>query len=94
MGIVWAGNPFHECASSKSTRLEQFLPLLNLDGIEFYSLQKEPGSLDLATFPHRSQIQDLSATIDDFADTAAAIAQLDLVISVDTAVAPFGRGPR
>lgn len=87
IGIVWAGNPLHQRASSKSTCLEQFLPLLNLEGIEFYSLQKEPRSRDLAEFPQRSQIQDLSVELDDFADTAAAIDCLDLVISVDTAVA-------
>ena len=87
VGIVWAGNPNHQRDHDRSTTLEQFLPLLAVEGVAFYSLQKGPRSPELAQFSQRSQIQDLSAELEDFADTAAAIEQLDLVISVDTSVA-------
>ena len=87
VGIVWAGNPNHQSDRDRSTTLEQFRSLLALEGISFYSLQKGPRSPELEQFSQRSQIQDLSAELQDFADTAAAIEQLDLVISVDTSVA-------
>jgi tetratricopeptide (TPR) repeat protein len=87
VGIVWAGNPNHQRDHDRSTTLEQFRPLLAVEGVDFYSLQKGPRSPELEQFSQRSQIQDLSADLHDFGDTAAAIEQLDLVISVDTSVA-------
>ena len=78
VGLVWAGNPGHKNDRNRSIPPELFVTLLNLPGIRFYSLQKD---LPLAgTLP-------LGLEFIDFADTAAAIANLDLIISVDTAVA-------
>ena len=62
------------------------MPLLDVSGVSFYSLQKELSEADRTLLNERS-IVDLSPHLGDLADTAAAIAQLDLVISVDTAVA-------
>ncbi|MEZ2238967.1 tetratricopeptide repeat protein [Microcoleus sp.] len=86
VGIVWAGNPKHRKNMQRSCSLSAFLPLLEVSGVSFYSLQKELSQADRALL-HQTSIVDLSPHLGDFADTAAAIAQLDLVITVDTAVA-------
>ncbi|WP_293126260.1 tetratricopeptide repeat protein [Microcoleus sp. bin38.metabat.b11b12b14.051] len=86
VGIVWAGNPKHRKNMQRSCSLSQFLPLLDVAGVTFYSLQKEVSEADRAVLD-RTPIVDLSPHFGDLADTAAAIAQLDLVIAVDTAVA-------
>jgi tetratricopeptide (TPR) repeat protein/glycosyltransferase involved in cell wall biosynthesis len=86
VGIVWAGNPKHRKDKQRSCSLSQFLPLLDVSGVSFYSLQKELSEADRTLLNQRS-IVDLSPHFNDLADTAAAIAKLDLVISVDTAVA-------
>src|SRR5262249_3274706 len=64
----------------------QWAPLLALSGVRFVSLQKDLRDSDAATFGD-SAVIDLRGELKDFADTAAVIAQLDLVITVDTAVA-------
>ncbi|HEY9749802.1 MAG TPA: tetratricopeptide repeat protein, partial [Allocoleopsis sp.] len=87
VGLVWSGNPTHPHNQQRSCPLQQFLPLLELPGVAFYSLQKGPQIADLTQLPNSSAIQDLSSRLQDFSDTAAAIAQLDLVIAIDTSVA-------
>jgi len=86
IGIVWAVNPDSSTSSKRSCPLERFLSLSEKPGIALYSLQKKPTEADLALLASHPNIQDLHEHLHDFADTAAAIAQLDLVISVDTAV--------
>ncbi|MBW4579254.1 MAG: FkbM family methyltransferase [Tildeniella nuda ZEHNDER 1965/U140] len=86
IGIVWAANPDSSTSGKRSCGLERFLSLLNLSGVALYSLQKNPTEADLALLEAHPIVQ-LHEQLQDFADTAAAIAQLDLVISVDTAVA-------
>jgi tetratricopeptide (TPR) repeat protein/glycosyltransferase involved in cell wall biosynthesis len=86
VGIVWAGNPKHRKNTQRSCGLSQFLPLLDVSGVTFYSLQKELPEADRALL-NQTPIVDLSPHFGDLADTAAAIAKLDLVITVDTAVA-------
>ena len=86
VGIVWAGNPKHRKNMQRSCSLSQFLPLLDVSGVSFYSLQKEVSDADRALL-NVTPIVDLSPHFADLADTAAAIAKLDLVITVDTAVA-------
>ncbi|NJM62847.1 MAG: tetratricopeptide repeat protein, partial [Oscillatoriales cyanobacterium RU_3_3] len=86
VGIVWAGNPKHRKNKQRSCDLSHFLLLLEVSGVSFYSLQKEISEADRALL-NRTAIIDLSPHFRDFADTAAAISQLDLVISVDTSVA-------
>ncbi|MGE4014010.1 MAG: tetratricopeptide repeat protein, partial [Alphaproteobacteria bacterium] len=84
IGIVWAGNPANPNDRLRSCALANFAPLAGLPGVALYALQKGDASLQIkgATFP----IVDLAARSNDFADTAAAIESLDLVISVDTAI--------
>nr|WP_290226605.1 tetratricopeptide repeat protein [Trichocoleus desertorum] len=87
VGLVWSGNPSHLHNHLRSCPLQHFLPLLELPGLAFYSLQKGPQIADLTQLPNSTSIQDLSSQLQDFGDTATAIAQLDLVIAIDTSVA-------
>jgi predicted O-linked N-acetylglucosamine transferase (SPINDLY family)/ADP-heptose:LPS heptosyltransferase len=86
VGLVWAGNPQHKNDRHRSIALESLSPLFGLSAIRWFSLQVGERAADLARLPGPT-ITDLSAGLGDFAETAAAIAGLDLVISVDTAVA-------
>ncbi|MEC4986491.1 MAG: tetratricopeptide repeat protein, partial [Oscillatoria sp. PMC 1076.18] len=86
VGIVWAGNPENPTDYKRSSSLEYFRQLLDIEQVTFYSLQKEPGSAQLKEITEE-RIHDLSDKLNNFADTATAISQLDLVITVDTAVA-------
>jgi Flp pilus assembly protein TadD len=88
VGLVWAGNPRHSSPAQaavdrrRSIDPARLAPLFTVAGVQFISLQKD-GPLVPAGFP----VLDCMAEVEDFADTAALIATLDLVISVDTAVA-------
>jgi FkbM family methyltransferase len=86
VGIVWAGNPQHRNDARRSIAAETLLPLLRVQGARWFSLQVGERAADLARLPH-GLVADLSPHLSDFAETAAAIASLDLVICVDTAVA-------
>ncbi|MGC2414672.1 MAG: tetratricopeptide repeat protein, partial [Stellaceae bacterium] len=85
VGLVWAGNPKHQNQRDRSLALERLVPLLELPNIRWFSLQVGEHAGDLARLP-AGKIVDLSGGLTDFAETAAAIANLDLVIAVDTAV--------
>ncbi|MGK7920241.1 MAG: tetratricopeptide repeat protein, partial [Trichodesmium sp.] len=85
VGIVWMTNPDSPTATKRSCKLIDFQSILDLAGVTFYSLQKDPG-VDIQLLEKLS-ILDLSNQLNDFADTAEIITQLDLVITVDTAVA-------
>jgi tetratricopeptide (TPR) repeat protein len=86
IGMVWAGSPTRRDSLQRACRAENFLPLLSLPNARFYSLQVGAAAEDVERLVAAGAV-DLGARFADFADTAAAIAQLDLVISVDTAVA-------
>ena len=82
VGLVWAGNPDFKGDRLRSPGLAAFRPLLDLAGIDFYGLQKGPGRRDLEQAgPLPAHFTDLGAAIGDFADTAAIMEQLDLVVS-------------
>ena len=86
VGLAWRGNPrFENDAERSLPNLETLAPLGQLNGVRLFSLQKD--SPEAATPPAGLDLVDLAPLLNDFADTAAAIANLDLVISVDTAVA-------
>jgi tetratricopeptide (TPR) repeat protein len=87
VGLVWAGSPIHKGDRYRSLAAEAVLPRLVMPGVQLYSLQKEPRVADLPVIAGLgSQVIDLAPKLGDFADTAAAVAALDLVISVDTSV--------
>jgi len=77
VGLAWAGSGSQQ-DDRRSLTFEDLSPLLDVAGVDFYSLQLGA---------HPSGLIDLTADIADFADTAALMSHLDLVISVDTAVA-------
>jgi FKBP-type peptidyl-prolyl cis-trans isomerase 2 len=87
VGLVWAGDPNYKKDLSRSCPLEIFLPLLQNNNFQFYSLQKGPAASQIKNLPRNLFIHDYTDDIHDFADTAALIENLDLIISVDTAVA-------
>ncbi|WP_448205822.1 tetratricopeptide repeat protein [Azospirillum sp. sgz302134] len=92
VGLVWAGNPEFKADRIRSPRLKGFLPLLETPGVTFFGLQKGPGRRDLETVgplpaSFMDVFTDLGPEIADFADTAAIMANLDLVISSCTAPA-------
>jgi tetratricopeptide (TPR) repeat protein len=91
VGLVWAGDArWHDPAAFASDRrrsmsLAQLAPLGRAAGARFFSLQKGEPAAQAAASPF--PLTDWSAELGDFADTAALITNLDLVITVDTAVA-------
>ena len=84
LGLAWAGNPGHANDLYRSCPVAALAPLMGLDGIVYFSLQTGAAA---ARPPDGGSIIDLAPALGDLADTAAAIARLDLVITVDTAVA-------
>jgi tetratricopeptide (TPR) repeat protein len=87
VGLAWSGNPTYARDHDRSIALSELAPLLAVEGVRFVSLQKDVRVSDAAVLHKHPGIIDISADLGDFVDTAAVIAQLDLVISVDTAVA-------
>jgi uncharacterized protein (TIGR03032 family) len=87
VGVVWAGNPDQANNRLRSCDIEAFLPLLRVPGVDFYSLQKGERVKDLDDLPDDVSVINLDNLINDYADTAALVQQLDLIISVDTSVA-------
>jgi tetratricopeptide (TPR) repeat protein len=85
VGLVWSGRPTHHNDLNRSLALAKLAALFEAP-CSLVSLQRDLRESDAAALP-QYPITDLSAQLGDFADTAAAISQLDLVISVDTSVA-------
>ena len=86
VGIVWAGGDRHPKDKLRSLSLSQFVPLLRHASCEFFSLQTPPRGAELASLPEGLKVEDLGSRLGDFAETAAVLGQLDLIISADTAV--------
>jgi hypothetical protein len=87
VGIVWQGNPQHVRDALRSIPLSEFLPLSQVAGVQLFSLQKGSGREQLASAGSDCPIVDLADDLPDFAETAAVIDVLDLVISCDSACA-------
>ena len=87
VGLVWAGRPEYLTDAVRTIRLEQLSPLAAVKGIEFHSIQKGPAAREAMNPPAGMQLVSHGDQLTDFAETAALLANLDLVISVDTAPA-------
>lgn len=88
IGVVWAGGHSGIAVDRRrSLSAAQLAPLFALDQIRWISLQKTDDPAKLADPASQARLTDWTADLTDFADTAALIANLDLVISVDTSVA-------
>lgn len=93
VGLVWAGGAHAEkrnaqiMDSQRSLSLESIRPWFALKGIQFYSLQKDKAAAQIAASGLSGNLTDFMGEVADFADTAAIIKNLDLVITVDTAAA-------
>lgn len=92
VGMVWAGSHLKPQRAlwtyrAKSCPLPILMPLSSVEQVQLYSLQVGYHATDIAENGLGEQITDLSPFLTDFAATAAIVAQLDLIISVDTAVA-------
>ena len=86
VGLVWSGSSEFAANHRRSIPLESLLPLTQIAGMRLFSLQMGDERKQLASFPAANQIADLSDSIHDFADSAAILANLNLLISTDTAI--------
>lgn len=91
-GLVWAGKDFSghnygQIYGRRNLVLDDFLPLFALEGIRWFSLQKGEAAAQMASCAAGDRIEDYAADWRDFYDTAAFVANLDLVVTVDTSVA-------
>lgn len=86
VGVVWMGGDFLRENHLRSSSLADFAPLAAVPGVRLYSLQKGPAAADVLKPPGGMEIVNLDPLIETFEDTGAAIANLDLLIAVDTAV--------
>ncbi len=84
VGLAWSGNPEHENDRNRSMTLATLAPLLELQHIDFYILQKGLSDLDQAAIANHPNLYNGGF---DFTETAALMNNLDLVISVDTSIA-------
>lgn len=86
VGLVWAGSPTHDNDATRSIDLAELAPILAVEGVDFISLQVGERAADIAAAGLGGRIRDIARELGDYADTAAALTQIDLVVSVDTSV--------
>jgi tetratricopeptide (TPR) repeat protein len=87
VGLVWAGSATHKDDHNRSIALARLSPLFDVPEVQFVSLQKDLREADAQLLAREPRIADVGRYFGDFCDTAAVVALVDLVISVDTSVA-------
>ena len=87
VGLVWAGSPTHTGDAARSLALAAFAPLAKVEGVTFHGLQKGEAARQAGHSLEGLRLLDHAAELGDFGDTAALLAGLDLLITVDTAMA-------
>ena len=87
IGIIWSGSLTFKGNPQRRAPIDPFIGLAEIPGVQLFSLQKGPTAAELKASGAAALVTDLAPYLDDFADTAAAISQLDLVIMTDSAVA-------
>lgn len=86
VGLVWAGNPKHPRDRERSMPFEALLPLLEETGAQFFSLQVGARDKDPERYGVSPLVEDLAPVLQNYLRTSAVVANLDLVIGVDTSV--------
>jgi hypothetical protein len=86
IGLAWTGRPTHPNDRRRSMPLARLAPLASAGRASFVSLQKPMPASDEASLALFPELADISGELTDFGETAAVIANLDLVITVDTAM--------
>ncbi|KAB2646358.1 MAG: tetratricopeptide repeat protein [Verrucomicrobiota bacterium] len=86
VGLAWAGSPTHRNDRNRSLKLASLAPLAQISGIRCISLQKGQAAEEAQSPPAGMDLINVADELRDFADTAALVATLDLVIAVDTSV--------
>jgi tetratricopeptide (TPR) repeat protein len=86
IGVAWSGNPIHGNDRNRSIGLRALLPLLAGIDATFVSLHRDVRAADAAVLAERTDILHFGEQLGDYADTAALISNLDLIVSVDTSV--------
>ena len=86
VGVAWRGNPIHKNDRNRSMAPALFSGFLDLDSIAVVSLQKDGNADEIAALGARGPFLDAGPMLDDLADTAALMTNLDLVVTVDTSV--------
>ena len=87
VGVVWTGRPTHPNDRRRSVALDRFLPLADIPGVRLVSLQVPVPEAEKQRVAEHPKLLDLSADLTDFAETGAIMRNLDLVVSIDSAVA-------
>lgn len=87
VGLLWQGSPTNARDKDRSIPLRQYLPLFAVEGCHFFSLQHLSCAEESTALGLDDRLVDLSPQISDFADLSSAVAGMDLVITVDSAVA-------
>ena len=87
VGLVWGGSPSHLFDAERSIPADLLAPLTENPELALFSLQTGDRAAELQAAPFAPRVTDLAPRLTDFAATAAAIQQLDLIVSADTAVA-------
>ncbi|MGE0222075.1 MAG: tetratricopeptide repeat protein [Acetobacteraceae bacterium] len=86
IGLAWTGRPTHPNDRRRSLPLERLLPLADIDGAAFVSLQKPVPEADRPLLARFRGMTDISHELIDFGETAAVIENLDMIITVDTSM--------
>jgi hypothetical protein len=87
VGLVWRGNPAYGMDMHRSMAFSEFCPLFDLPGVAYYSLQAGPPSLEVTTLGFDGFVANLEPLAQNWSATARLIQALDVVLTVDTAVA-------
>jgi Tfp pilus assembly protein PilF len=87
VGIIWSGSLTFKGNAQRRASLGDFLALAEVPGVELYSLQKGPLEKDIADYGAGALLTDVGGRVRDFAETAAALEALDLVVMTDSSVA-------
>jgi tetratricopeptide (TPR) repeat protein len=87
VALAWSGNASHDNDRNRSVAFAKLVPLFSATGASFVSIQREVRDGDAEKLAAEKRVTHVGAELDDFSDTAAVLAQCNLVIAVDTAAA-------